>query len=131
MLSARRARSLSSRRGWAGGMRGGPRRAGVLAVAVSRHTLIRMLMRAPERPPGLVRVLGVDDFSLRRGSTYATLLADMETGQPVDVLPGRDAATLEAWLRAHPGAEGISRERATAAAPPARGVAPRAVAGAA
>lgn len=107
--------------------RAGCRLAGVLAVAVSRHTLIRMLMRAPERPPGLVRVLGVDDFSLRRGSTYATLLADMETGQPVDVLPGRDAATLEAWLRAHPGAEVICRDRATAYAQAAREAAPGAV----
>ena len=45
------------------------------------------------------RVLGVDDFALRRGQVYATVLIDAETGQRVDVLPGRRAEVLETWLR--------------------------------
>jgi Transposase len=72
-------------------------------------------------------VLGVDDFSLKKGSSYATILAGMEKGVPVDVLPDREAGTLEAWLRAHPGTEVICRDRAGAYAEAASAAAPGAV----
>jgi transposase len=107
--------------------RAGARLARVLAVEVSRHTLIRLVMSLPDPPAALVRVLGVDDFSLKKGSRYATLLADMETGQPVDVLPGREAATLRQWLEDHPGTEVICRDRGTAYAQAARDGAPGAI----
>jgi transposase len=99
----------------------------VLAVQVSRHTLIRMLMAVPDPPAGAVQVLGADDFSLRKGRTYATVLVDMEAGIPVDVLPDREAATLETWLKAHPGVQVICRDRAGAYAQGAAAGAPDAV----
>jgi transposase len=107
--------------------RAGSRLARVLAVEVSRHTLVRVLMALPEPAAGLVRVLGIDDFSLRKGQAYATLLVDMETGRPVDVLPGREQATVEEWLRAHPGAEVVCRDRGGAYAAAVRAAAPDAV----
>lgn len=98
----------------------------VLAVEVSRHTLIRVLMALPGPAAGRVRVLGIDDFSLRKGRDYATLLVNVETGEPVDVLPDREAGTARKWLEAHPEVEVICRDRAGAYAEAARDGAPQA-----
>jgi transposase len=44
-------------------------------------------------------VVGVDDFALRRGHVYATILVDAVTGRAVDVLPGREAGRWPAGSR--------------------------------
>jgi transposase len=51
----------------------------------------------------------VDDLALRRGTSYATILVDLETRRPVDLLAGRAAAVLAERLRAHAGAEVVVR----------------------
>ncbi|MFJ1608434.1 transposase [Streptomyces sp. NPDC088253] len=105
--------------------RPGARLAAALNIHVAKDKLLELLRGLPELPLVSVRVLGVDDFALRKGDSYATILVDLEERRPVDVLSGLDAEPLTAWLRGHPEIEVVCRDRAGAYAEGPRSGAPQ------
>jgi transposase len=98
----------------ANGGEGGARLAHRMGLPTSPDTLLRLLRQEPQAAVPTPRVLGVDDFALRRRQRYATVLVDLERRVPIDVLEGRNAATLGKWLQDHIGVEIIVRDRAEA-----------------
>ncbi len=106
----------------------GSRLAQQLGILASGSTLLRQLRRKAfvecARGP---RVLGIDDWAWRKGHRYGTILCDLERGKVVDLLPDRSAESTERWLRSHPGAEIISRDRASLYAEAATKAAPQAI----
>lgn len=98
-----------------------------LGVTTSRDTALRVLLKIPLPALAVPRVLGIDDFALRRGLVYATILIDAETGRRVDVLEGRTADVVQEWLRAHPGIEVVTRDGSGAYGEAIRSAFPEAV----
>ena len=95
-------------------------------MSVSRSTLLRLVRSVPCPSFPTPRVLGIDDWAIRKRQRYATILVDLETRRSVALLADREAATLRVWLDAHPGIEIVTRDRYKAFADGVSGGAPQA-----
>jgi transposase len=82
-----------------------------LMLPVSNDTLLRVIRRQvlpPSTPPS---VIGIDDWAWRRNHRYGTIVCDLERRRPIRLLPDREPATAEAWLRGNPQIQMIARDR--------------------
>ena len=98
-----------------------------LGIETSRNTTLRRIMDVPDDARASVVYLGIDDFSFRRGYRFGTILVDLESHRPIDLLPDRQAETAAAWMRENPEIAVVSRDRASAYASAASEVAPHAI----
>ncbi|MFE3991687.1 ISL3 family transposase [Streptomyces goshikiensis] len=107
--------------------RAGARLARVFGVSVSRSTVLRLVEALPDPGVPAPRVVGVDEYATRKGRHYGTVLVDVESRRPLDLLPDREASSLAAWLAKRPGVEVVCRDRAPFFAEGATAGAPQAV----
>lgn len=82
-----------------------------LFVGVSISTITRIAHSQQLPTIKQPRVLGVDDWAFRKGVRFGTILIDMETSRPIDLLQTRESSDLKAWLAKYPGAEIVTRDR--------------------
>ena len=88
--------------------------ANLISLPVSPSTALRMVDSLPIPSTEKVTVLGIDDWAYRKGLTYGTILVNIETGEVIDLLTGRDGVSLKKWLAKHPEIEIVTRDRASA-----------------
>ncbi len=110
----------------------GARLLATLGTPLSADTLLNVIRQATRPAPPPLRVLGIDDWSWRRGHRFGTILVDLERRAVVDLLPDRAVDSAAAWLKGHPQITtsardrgGIYAEAATTGAPQATQVADR------
>jgi transposase len=113
--------------GLALGGQAGARLAARLRVATSPSTLLRLVHTAPVPGPATLQAVGVDEWAWRRGHRYGTILVNLIDHRVVDLLPDRAAASVAAWLTAHPTIIIISRDRSALYAEGIRQGAPQAI----
>lgn len=85
-----------------------------LLISVSISTITRIAHSQPLPVIKQPRVLGVDDWAFRKGVNYGTVLIDMETSRPIELLSSRESGDLKEWLAKYPGAEIVTRDRSGA-----------------
>ncbi len=109
-------------------------RAGQLLTRVSLETSARKsswlskLIRIPVSPSTCLRLvnncvlpsayqipnIGIDDWAYRKGTSYGTILVDMDQGRVVDLLPGRDGKGVKKFLQSHKEIQLVCRDRSSA-----------------
>lgn len=106
-----RMQSLVGHLGIALGGRPAQALAGRLLLPVSKDTFLRGARTTANITRDAPRVIGIDDWAWRRGQRYGTLICDLERRCVIDLLPDREPATVEAWLRQHPQIAIVARDR--------------------
>jgi len=84
-----------------------------LSYPGSPDTILRLVKQDQLPTTPAPRVVGIDDWSWKRGLRYGTLICNLEDNKPIDVLPDRSVQTVSAWFEKRPSVEIVSRDRSS------------------
>jgi transposase len=99
--------------GFALGGEAGARLGKQLSMSGSPDTILRLVKGAELPAASAPRVVGIDDWSWKRRLRYGTLICDLESSRPIDVLPDRSVETVSAWFEHHRTVGIVSRDRSS------------------
>jgi transposase len=83
---------------------------GMLGSADTILRQVRALTPEPQPPP---RVVGIDDWAIRKGQRDGSILVDLERHRPIDLLPEHASAPIATWFAERPTVEIVARDRAS------------------
>ncbi len=85
----------------------------LLYLPVSCSTVTRIALKQELPVIKQPVILGVDDWAFRKGVNYGTVLIDMETSRPIELLQSRDSSDLKQFLKQYPLVKIVTRDRAS------------------
>ncbi|MEA4961235.1 transposase [Lutispora sp.] len=84
-----------------------------LGINISNHTVLRVIRNLPINQSINVDDavnMGIDDFALKKGNRYGTIICNLDTKEIIDVLPSRTKEELNKWLQKYPNIRLVSRD---------------------
>jgi len=87
--------------------------ADLLQLPISPSTALRLVHALAIDSHQPINTLGIDDWAIRKGVNYGTILIDMESGAVIDLLSGRDGTELKPFLLKHPEIKNVCRDRSS------------------
>ncbi len=99
--------------GYSSGGEAGARLGKQLSIPGSPDTILRLVKGAELPAAPSPRVVGIDDWSWKRRLRYGTLICDLESNSPIDVLADRSVETVSDWFEKHPSVAIVSRDRSS------------------
>ena len=85
----------------------------LVGMSVSPSTVLRMVKGTwmdPDRAS--VTNIGIDDFALRKGMSYGTIVTDNDTGKPLEIILSRDVDKVTEYLKKYVNVKTVTRDRA-------------------
>lgn len=96
-------------------------------IKVSSDTLLRIIRQTEVEVYQSAQVIGIDDWAIKKGRTYGTLIVDLEQHRVLEVLPERSATVVREWLSEYNQVEIVARDRSTEYATGIQAGAPQAI----
>jgi len=82
-----------------------------MRVVTSGDTVLRVVKRTVIVTETVPRVVGLDDWAIRKGHRYGSIMVDQETHQVVELVKGRLSEDIQPWFKQHPEVEFVTRDR--------------------
>ncbi|WP_181833100.1 ISL3 family transposase [Bacillus taeanensis] len=79
-------------------------------AAISHDSLLRFIHQIKVPSYSQPTRVGIDDFAFKKRNRYGTLIVDLDSKKPIDVLNSQDGTSVQSWLKKHPSIELVSRD---------------------
>jgi transposase len=84
-----------------------------LNIKTSSSSLIRQIHQKEIQASQTSTHIGIDDWAYKKGHTYGTAIIDLKERRIIDLLPDREANSVEMWLRKRTEVKVVTRDRYT------------------
>ena len=84
-----------------------------VGIPLCNTTILRDIHRINVDEYSSVENIGIDDWAFRKGTTYGSIIVNLNTGLVIDLLGSRNQDSFEVWLENHQKVSLVSRDRST------------------